>query len=163
MSTFSRPETAGLPDVPAGEPAPAGGAARSRRRVRINALGLIGLSIIVAACLFCFVGPLVYHTNQVASVLAAANDPPGGGHPLGTDANGFDVLGRLMIGGQSSLEIGCRRSRAGHHLRSVWGAIAGFYGGIVDADHDAHRRRDPRGACAVPAADPGDQRRAQPA
>jgi peptide/nickel transport system permease protein len=132
MSTFSRPETAGPPAVPVGEPAPAGGAARSRRRVRINALGLIGLSIIVAACLFCFVGPLFYHTNQVASVLAAANDPPGGGHPLGTDANGFDILGRLMIGGQSSLEIGAAVAVLATTIGVIWGAIAGFYGGIVD-------------------------------
>ena len=77
MSTFSRPETAGLPDVPAGEPAPAGGAARSRRRVRINALGLIGLSIIIAACLFCFVGPLLYHTNQTASSSGRGQRPAG--------------------------------------------------------------------------------------
>ncbi len=132
MSTFSRPEAAGPTAVPAGEPVPAGGAARSRRRVRINALGLIGLTIIVAACLFCFVGPLLYHTNQVGSRLAAANDPPGSGHPLGTDANGFDILGRLMIGGQSSLEIGAAVAVLATTIGVVWGAIAGFYGGIVD-------------------------------
>jgi peptide/nickel transport system permease protein len=132
MSTFSRPETAGASAVPVGGPAPAGGAARSRRRVRINVLGLIGLTIIVAACLFCFVGPLFYHTNQVASSLATANDRPGSGHPLGTDANGFDILGRLMIGGQSSLEIGAAVAVLATTIGVVWGAIAGFYGGIVD-------------------------------
>src|SRR3984957_14249439 len=131
MSTFSRPETAGLPDVPAGEPAPAGGAARSRRRVRINALGLIGLTIIVAACLFCFVGPLFYHTNQVASSLATANDPPGNGHPLGTDANGFDILGRLMIGGQSSLEIGAAVAVLATTIGVVLGAITRFFCGAA--------------------------------
>lgn len=133
MSTFSRPETAGLPDVPAGEPAPAGGAARSRRRVRINALGLIGLTIIVAACLFCFVGPLVYHTNQVASNLAASNLKPGSGHPLGTDDNGFDILGRLMVGGQSSLEIGAAVAVLATSFGVIWGAIAGFTGGFIDS------------------------------
>ena len=34
-------------------------------------------AFIVAACLFCFVGPLLYHTSQQASSLASSNLPPG--------------------------------------------------------------------------------------
>ena len=132
MSMFSRPEAAGAAAVAVAEPAPDGGAVRGRRRARISPLGIIGLTIIIAACLFCFVGPLLYHTNQVASNLAASNDPPGAGHPLGTDDNGFDILGRLMIGGQSSLEIGAAVAILATTLGVVWGAIAGFFGGIVD-------------------------------
>ena len=130
MSMFSRPE--GVTAVAVAEVAPDGGAAASRRRTRISVLGIIGLSIIVAACLFCFVGPLLYHTNQVASNLAASNLRPGKGHPLGTDDNGFDILGRLMIGGQSSLEIGAAVAVIATTLGVVWGAIAGFAGGLVD-------------------------------
>jgi peptide/nickel transport system permease protein len=128
MSMFSRPETA----VAVTDVAPDGGAVRARRRTRISTLGIVGLSIIVAACLFCFVGPLLYHTNQVASNLAASNLRPGKGHPLGTDDNGFDILGRLMIGGQSSLEIGAAVAVLATTVGVVWGAIAGFAGGIVD-------------------------------
>jgi peptide/nickel transport system permease protein len=130
MSMFSRPE--GVTAVAVAEIAPDAGAVQSRRRTRISVLGIIGLSIIVVACLFCFVGPLLYHTNQVASNLAAANLRPGNGHPLGTDDNGFDILGRLMIGGQSSLEIGAAVAVIATTLGVVWGAIAGFAGGIVD-------------------------------
>jgi len=130
MSMFSRPE--GVTAVAVAEVAPDGGAAASRRRTRISVLGIIGLSIIVAACLFCFVGPLLYHTNQVASNLAASNLRPGKGHPLGTDDNGFDILGRLMIGGHSSLEIGAAVAVIATTLGVVWGAIAGFAGGLVD-------------------------------
>jgi len=132
MSMFSRPETTESLLIEAGT-APAGGAARSRRRTRISPLGIIGLSVIIAACLFCFVGPLLYHTSQTASNLAASNVPPGHGHPLGTDQNGFDILGRLMIGGQSSLEIGAAVAVLATTLGVAWGAIAGFAGGIVDA------------------------------
>jgi peptide/nickel transport system permease protein len=127
MSMLSRPEAVGA--VAAAE----GGAARSRGRTRIGALGLAGVCVIVAACLFCFVGPLVYHTDQVASDLAAANLPPGGRHPLGTDANGFDILGRLMVGGQSSLEIGAAVAVLATTVGAAWGAIAGFAGGVIDA------------------------------
>ena len=114
-------------------PAPAGGAVRSRTRVHISPLGIIGLMIIVLACLFCFVGPLLYHTDQVASNLAASNTPPGKGHPLGTDANGYDILGRLMVGGQSSLEIGAAVAVIATTTGVIWGAIAGFSGGVIDA------------------------------
>jgi peptide/nickel transport system permease protein len=132
MSMFSRPETTESALIEAGT-APAGGAARSRRRSRISPLGIIGLSVIIAACLFCFVGPILYHTPQTASNLAAANLPPGKGHPLGADQNGFDILGRLMIGGQSSLEIGAAVAVLATTIGVAWGAIAGFAGGIVDA------------------------------
>ena len=45
---------------------------------------------------FCFLGPLFYHANLLQTDLVNARDPPGAGHPLGTDENGFDVLGELM-------------------------------------------------------------------
>ena len=113
--------------------APAGGAVRSRPGVHVSPLGIIGLTIIVLACLFCFLGPLLYHTDQVASNLAASNLPPGKGHPLGTDENGYDILGRLMVGGQSSLEIGAAVAIIATTTGVIWGAIAGFSGGLIDA------------------------------
>ena len=35
--------------------------------------------------LFCFVGPLIYHTDQLDTNLTLANLPPVGRHLLGTD------------------------------------------------------------------------------
>jgi peptide/nickel transport system permease protein len=133
MTMFTRPTSTGGTAESLVEPAPAGGAARSRTRVHVSVLGLIGIAIIVATCLFCFVGPLVYHTNQVASNLAQANLPPGPGHPLGTDDNGYDILGRLMVGGQSSLEIGAAVAIIATSVGVIWGAIAGFCGGLIDS------------------------------
>ncbi len=132
MTMFSRPSGAGVAAGAVTEPAPEDGAARARRRVHISTPGIIGLAIIVAACVFCFVGPLIYHTHQVASNLAESNLPPGPGHPLGTDDNGFDILGRLMSGGQSSLEIGAAVAVLATSIGVIWGAIAGFSGGIID-------------------------------
>jgi peptide/nickel transport system permease protein len=131
MTMFSRPEGTGVAAAVT-DSAPDGGTVRTRRRRRISVLGIIGLSIIVAGCLFCFVGPLLYHTNQVGSSLASSNLHPGHGHPLGTDNNGFDILGRLMIGGRSSLEIGAAVAVIATTLGVLWGAIAGFAGGVVD-------------------------------
>lgn len=124
MTLFTNPVIAGAPE---------GGAVRTRRRVRINALGALGLTVIIAVCLFCFAGPLVYHSNQVASNLAQSNLKPGAGHPLGTDDNGFDILGRLMVGGQSSIEIGAAVAVLATSFGVIWGAIAGYLGGITDS------------------------------
>src|SRR5580698_2723586 len=61
-------------------------------------LGLAGLIMIAVLAAFCFLGPIVYHTNQVLANIQLTNLPPGRGHPLGTDDNGYDILGRLMTG-----------------------------------------------------------------
>ncbi len=71
-----------------------------------NKLAIVGVVLLVLIFGFCFLGPLFYHTDQVHVNLANENLPPGPGHPLGTDQNGYDVLGRLMSGGQISLEVG---------------------------------------------------------
>ena len=97
-----------------------------------NKLALIGAIIIVLIALFCFAGPLVYHTNQISSNLSISNNPPGHGRPLGTDNVGYDELGRLMAGGQSSLEIGFAAALLAGVFGVLWGAVSGYFGGIID-------------------------------
>jgi peptide/nickel transport system permease protein len=92
-----------------------------------------GLGLVIALVAFCFVGPLFYRTSQVTVNLNLKDLPPGGSHPLGTDDTGYDVLGRLMVAGQSSLELGFAVAIATTVLGTAYGAIAGIAGGIVDA------------------------------
>ncbi|MDA8025612.1 MAG: ABC transporter permease [Actinomycetota bacterium] len=96
-----------------------------------NKLAIVGIALVIIAVLFCFVGPLFYHTNQVTTSYNITQ-APGHGHPLGTDQNGYDVLGRLMVGGQSSLEIGFSVAIIATIIGVLYGAIAGFIGGVVD-------------------------------
>jgi peptide/nickel transport system permease protein len=98
-----------------------------------NRLAVVGIVVLVIAVLFCFVGPLVYPTDQVTVNLLNTNLPPGAGHPLGTDGSGYDQLGRLMTGGQASLIIGFAAAAIATIIGTLWGAIAGFFGGVVDA------------------------------
>lgn len=98
-----------------------------------NRLAIVGLVIVFLSLVFCFLGPLVYRTNQVDVNLATVDLAPGPGHPLGTDATGYDQLGRLMVGGQASLEIGFAAAAIATIVGTLWGAIAGFFGGIVDS------------------------------
>jgi peptide/nickel transport system permease protein len=97
-----------------------------------NRRTMIGAGIVAAMALFCFVGPLLYHTNQVTVNLNIINDPPGPGHPLGTDEYGIDILGRLMVGGQSSLELGFAVGIASTVLGILYGAFSGVIGGVGD-------------------------------
>ncbi len=98
-----------------------------------NRLAVVGVGIVVFMFLFCFVGPLVYHTDQVTVNLVNEFLPPSAHHPLGTDSLGFDIIGRLMLGGQTSLEIGIAAALIATVFGVLWGAVAGFFGGWVDS------------------------------
>ncbi len=106
---------------------------RALRRFTANRMAVVGLVVLVALVLFSFVGPLLYQTDQVHTSLADANLPPSPGHPLGTDAVGYDVLGRLMQGGQISLLVGLSAGVLATFIGTLWGATAGYVGGWVDA------------------------------
>jgi peptide/nickel transport system permease protein len=114
--------------------------AREERALRLaadvfleNKLALAGAVTLVLIFLFCFVGPLVYQTDQIHTDIGHANLRPSWDHPLGTDDVGYDVLGRLMVGGQTSLEVALGAALVAVVVGVLWGAIAGFLGGIVDA------------------------------
>jgi peptide/nickel transport system permease protein len=96
-------------------------------------IAVIGLILVIGIVLFCFVGPLFYHTNQVRTNPYQVTLAPGGKHPLGTDDLGYDVLGRLMKAGASSLEVGLAAALLAGLLGTAWGAIAGFAEGWVGA------------------------------
>jgi peptide/nickel transport system permease protein len=104
-----------------------------------NKVAVLGVVIIVFFVLFCFIGPLFYHTNQSLTQPLKANLPPGaatplGGTagPLGTDEHGFDELGRIMAGGQTALEIGFFAALIAIVIGTLYGAVSGLSGRLVD-------------------------------
>ena len=58
---------------------------------------------------------------------------PSSEHPLGTDMVGYDQLGRLMKGGQTSIIVGLFAGIIATTIGTLYGAIAGFVGGWIDA------------------------------
>ena len=98
-----------------------------------NKLALAGLSFIAFILLFCFVGPHIYVTNQTNTDLSTYLCTPSGSHLLGCDDVGYDELGRLMVGGQTSLEVGLAAAVVSVLVGTLYGAISGFAGGFVDA------------------------------
>jgi peptide/nickel transport system permease protein len=115
-----------------------GGILRQMGRVFVeNKLAVVSLGVIVVMVLFCFVGPHLYPTNQTNAqqILqdSTSNAPPGNGNPLGTDENGYNMLGRLMFGGQASLIVGFASALVATVFGTLYGAMSGFFGGWLDS------------------------------
>ncbi|MEV0369079.1 ABC transporter permease [Streptomyces sp. NPDC050636] len=119
-----------LPEAALATPGPA------RRTLAVfarNKLALTGALVLLALLAFCFLGPLIHPTDQIHTDLSQASLAPGGGHPLGTTDLGYDLLGRLMHGGRTSLEVGLAAGLLATLFGTVYGAVAGYFGGWIDA------------------------------
>jgi peptide/nickel transport system permease protein len=130
-----------IPTIPEGGEvqAIASGWRLALREFASNRIAVVGMGLIVFFVLFCFLGPLFYHTNQSLTQPLNASLAPGaasalGGHAgvLGTDEHGFDELGRIMLGGQTALEIGFFAALISIVIGTLYGAIAGLSGRLVD-------------------------------
>jgi oligopeptide transport system permease protein len=100
------------------------------RRNRMAVFGAIALVVIAAASLL---GPLVlaYGYEEQNLLLGAA--PPSAAHPLGTDKLGRDQLARILYGGRVSLLIGIAATAVSLTIGLLWGSVAAYLGGKVDA------------------------------
>ncbi len=119
-----------------------------------NKLACVGLAIIIVMALFCIIGPFIspygeyeiFYINtktgeevRMADLVAGAENmgvnvkaPISSAHWLGTDADGRDVLTRLMYGGRISLTVGFVVVAIELIIGIILGGIAGYYGGAVD-------------------------------
>jgi peptide/nickel transport system permease protein len=134
------PVISATPAVSPDAPLVAADQARSRSMFRRgwevfaeNKLALAGAGFVIFILLFCFVGPHIYVTQQVTVTTSNTDCHPGLQHLLGCDDLGYDVLGRLMAGGQNSLAVGLMAAFVSCLFGSLYGAVAGFAGGYVDA------------------------------
>jgi peptide/nickel transport system permease protein len=101
----------------------------SRDPVTIIAIGV--LAAIAAAAIF---APLLapYDPTRALDIVALKNRPPSGAFPFGTDGLSRDVLSRVLYGGRVSLSVGFLAALGSAAIGTIYGAIAGYAGGIVD-------------------------------
>jgi peptide/nickel transport system permease protein len=103
---------------------------RRLKRSRSALVGSIVFGLVVLAAMFAgVIAP--YGKNDIDLFNITA--PASWSHWLGTDPLGRDVLTRLMYGGQYSLLIGVGSAVIACTIGIVVGAVAGYYGGWVDA------------------------------
>lgn len=116
-----------------GRPAPTRLRASTWRTFVASPVAVLGTSVVVFVVLFCFVGPLLYPTDQIHTNLLQIRVAPNTRFPLGTDDLGYNVLGRLMAGGRESLDVGLAAALLASVFGTLYGCVAGFVGGAVDA------------------------------
>ena len=72
-------------------------------------------------------------TNQTNTDLSTYLCKPSGAHLLGCNDLGLRRARRLMVGGQTSIEVGLAAAIVSVLVGTIYGAISGFAGGFVDA------------------------------
>ena len=91
--------------------------------------GTVGLVFLIVLC---FAGPLFYRVSPYQTHLTSILHSPTFSFPLGTNNLGRNELARLMLGGQTSLEVGFSAAAAAMIFGVIYGMISGFYGGWTD-------------------------------
>src|SRR5438105_2742805 len=102
-------------------------------RVMRSRWTLTGLAVVVALALAALAAPLIAPGDPYHGHLAAALHAPSRAFPLGTDAQGRDVLSRLLFGARLSLAVGLASQLIALGVGLTLGLAAGFYGRSVDA------------------------------
>ena len=102
-------------------------------RLRRAKLAIAGLVVIVVMILVAVFADLLAPYGQNEVDLFSVEAPVSSAHWLGTDELGRDELSRLMYGGRISLLVGVAAAAISTVLGILVGAVAGFYGGWLDA------------------------------
>ncbi|MDQ6435610.1 ABC transporter permease [Mesorhizobium sp. LHD-90] len=102
--------------------------ARNRYGILAPPLAMFALLVLLT-----LIGPMAWPHNAYDMDFAAVLAPPSWDHPMGTDANGRDVLARFLDGGRLSLLVGVVVMVGGLVPGALLGILAARLGGVVDA------------------------------
>jgi peptide/nickel transport system permease protein len=106
------------------------------KRFKRHKLAFAGAVVLTLITLIALFAPLLHvqDPNEIDQVnwMGYPLAPGIAGHLLGTDENGRDLLARLVYGARISLIIAFFAVLMEVCIGTVFGAIAGYYGGIVD-------------------------------
>lgn len=104
------------------------------RRFSKNKAALIGLGLFLAIVFFSlFAGLFVSYDLDAIKHSADRLDPPSLAHLFGTDGYGRDTLARVLYGTRNSLQMALTATVCALAVSLVIGAVAAFYGGILDS------------------------------
>ena len=111
--------------------------ARFRRNRRAVAsawfLAVLLLAVVLWPAVLALAGGSFAHAHTPDRVSDAQFAPPGAAHWFGTDLHGRDLFSRVLYGAQISLLVGLVGTGVSLVIGVLWGAIAGYRGGRVDA------------------------------
>ena len=102
-------------------------------RLRKNRLAVFGGCALVLVALLCVVGPWFSPYGYEDIALDHTFSSPCARNWLGTDQLGHDLLVRMFYGGRISLAVGLCATVVALTIGVVYGAVAGYAGGALDA------------------------------
>ena len=102
-------------------------------RLSKNKMAMIGLCVLIFMVVIALLTPWIAPYSYEEQNLELGASPPSAQHWLGTDVLGRDQLTRIMYGSRISLMVGFIATAVALTIGVLWGAIAGFLGGRVDA------------------------------
>ena len=97
-----------------------------------NKLAVLGLVVLIFFVVVSVCAPFLTDYDPNRSDLRKRNQPPSEAHLFGTDDMGRDIFARTLYGGRISLSVGLVSVGISLSIGVVLGAIAGFFGGMVD-------------------------------
>lgn len=103
------------------------------RRFRRNHLAMGSMILIIVLALLCAVVPMLSHYDYSVPDFANSLESPSFAHLFGSDGLGRDLFVRSFIGGRITFEIAFAATVVVLLLGVLYGSIAGFLGGKVDA------------------------------
>ncbi len=104
-----------------------------RRFVVGNRLNLVGLVLVVLFLVLAAAGQLIAPYDPYAQdIIGAKLLAPSMAHPMGTDELGRDIFSRILTGTRISLQVAVFVLGSAVVIGTIVGAIAGYFGGIVD-------------------------------
>jgi len=103
-------------------------------RFKRHKMAVVGMVLLILMILYSTLGAS-FTTESYSNVTDTSIrlSPPYLAHPFGTDTVGRDILARTIYGGQISLLIGLIAMAVEVIMGVLIGAIAGYYGGILDS------------------------------
>jgi oligopeptide transport system permease protein len=107
--------------------------AQAWRSLRIQPLFIISALLIILVIVVSAFPGLFTHTNPQTCSLEFARQGPRAGHPLGFTFQGCDIYARIIYGAQASVLVGLFTTIAVLIIGGIFGALAGYYGGWLDA------------------------------
>lgn len=91
-----------------------------------------GLTVILLVVLLGTAGPLAVNVDGAKVGAAPIDQPPSLRYPLGTDTVGRELLPVLVVGTPLTLSIGLIAGAIGLGIGTLFGFVAGYYGGFWD-------------------------------
>jgi oligopeptide transport system permease protein len=102
-------------------------------RLGKNKLAMLSLFILLIITLTAIMAPWLTPYSYETQNLDLGATPPSAEHWLGTDTFGRDLLTRMLYGSRISLMVGFIATAVALCIGVLWGTIAGYLGGRVDA------------------------------